>query len=150
MTWSIRQGMIPFLIRIHNFIIKSLLYSEACEESVVSEEAVLVNDFCNRKGMPSLKELESVFEQCRELNPTNVIEQIQFILENSRDEGKLMRSMLLLEMFLRTDLLRPIVYDQLLSKTLANLKSDSKSVTVKAKKISLIVKAISKNVAKKS
>jgi hypothetical protein len=72
-----------------------------------------------------------------------VIEQIQLKLEEPSTPDKAIRALLLLEQYLRTDLVKPTVYKEMFSNVLQGCisKCDDK-VSIKAKKVSLIINVL--------
>merc|ERR1719188_2783024 len=113
-----------------------------------SEEHKLVREFCDAVEMPKLSEVRETFRRCCDLNCVNVV----FLLgqefgKEASGADSLMRAMLLLEPFLRSDLVKPEVYSK---STLDSLETIGKSsgeerVANKAKKLSLIIAALAKN-----
>ncbi|PNF39371.1 hypothetical protein B7P43_G13654 [Cryptotermes secundus] len=105
-----------------------------------------VNQFCNVQEWPtSLSQLNDACKTCATLNCGDVLQAIGNILLQSSgtvSDISLMRALLMLEWFLRTDLITPAIFSKIISAPLnCVLKSQSsgQDVKVKAQKIRLIL-----------
>jgi len=118
------------------------------EENVKeSEEHKLVRGFCDSTGMPKLCEVRQTFQRCCGLNCVNVVFLLGQELNNDTSTtDQLMRAMLLLEPFLRSDIVKMEVISKTTLDSLEKIgnSSEEKRLATKAKKLSLIIAALAR------
>ena len=120
---------------------KDLMIDSACEaiEDLNLPEIQAVKEYSSQSRMPTLKEIEDVFQNCQNIENSTVFEHFKVTLENNEEVFKTLRILLLIERFLRSNLGLDN-YDNLIP-VLKHLESDKNtSVANKAKKINLIIK----------
>ncbi|KAJ9578693.1 hypothetical protein L9F63_005055, partial [Diploptera punctata] len=108
---------------------------------VVARE--IVSEFCNVQEWPvSLSQLNETCKKCSSLNCMDILEAVGCLISGKSSDASLLRALLILEWFLRTDLITPAAFSDVVSLPIDQvLKSESTSDTVKfkAKKIRLIL-----------
>ena len=119
---------------------KDMMIDSACEAiEDLGPEIQAVKEYSSQSRMPTLKEIENVFQSCQNIENSTIFEHFKVTLETSEDVFKTLRILLLIERFLRTNLSLDN-YENLIP-ILKHLESDKNtSVANKTKKINLIIK----------
>lgn len=116
---------------------------EAFEEDEISPEIQELRHFCSQNSdLPGLLEIQDCFNKLLNVDPLVVLEHLKINLEDEKSSEKAVRSMLILECYLRTNLVKPSDYESIFSDILTTFsKSSEASETAvnKATKLKLII-----------